>query len=154
MDQKRKNVVLIAIACLLLCVAGYRFWPMAMEARSRAGLSGDPSYSHPKVVSNIGPRKPDPFQDLALTDEQRRKIDDILKASLPPLPPPGQGGSGKPHFVKVVMPMDKIDAVLTPAQREKFRRLRAERQNSSVGMPGGGPNPSGPQLFLSPKDPP
>jgi Spy/CpxP family protein refolding chaperone len=113
-----------------------------------------PAFTRESLTSNVGPRKPDPFQDLALTEEQRRKIDDILKASMPPLPPPNQGGPGKPHLFKVVMPMDKIDAVLTPAQREKFHRLRSERQNSNVGMPGGGPAPSGPQLFLSPKDGP
>jgi Spy/CpxP family protein refolding chaperone len=149
MNQQRRNAALVAIACLLLLVAAYRFGSMAMDARSRAELNSDHSQFHPKIVSHVGPQRPDPFKDLDLTDEQRRKIDDILKANLPKLPPPDQGGPSKPHFFKLTIPMDKIRAVLTPAQREKFDRMHAGNQKAVMGMPGGAPGSFGSQPGLS-----
>jgi Spy/CpxP family protein refolding chaperone len=115
-----KNWVLAAVACLLLLVAGYRFWSMLADARSRTEINAHSTLIEQKIVSNVGPHHPDPLAELDLTDEQRRKIDDILKASLPPPPSPDKAGGSGPHLVRIRFPAEKIRAVLTPEQRQKF----------------------------------
>jgi len=152
MNQQGKNALLAFIACLLLLVAGSRFWSMAVVANHRAELSSHSSQIQQRIVSHVdpqgaGPQRPNPFADLNLTEDQRRKIDDILDANIPKLPPPGKGG---PVRFRIKLPMDKISKVLTAEQMQKFDRMHHGIKGAGPGLPGGEANPDspGPHMFI------
>jgi hypothetical protein len=107
MNERKKTIGLIVLCCLLFLFAGARFWSMAADSRQQDETNSRTSPIQQRIVSNVGPHlmKMDPFQDLGLSSEQRRKIDEIINASMPKLPPPGAGGSpGRRHVLITIGP--------------------------------------------------
>lgn len=174
MNQRGRNIALIAVAIVLMLFAGSRFWSAASDWRAQAEINQHPPAIQHKIVAHAGPQRPDPFRDLNLTDEQRRKIDDIMQESLPnpppgesrpgPVsmvlgsrrlpnpPPPGEAGSPGPRVFKISFPEDKIRAVLTPEQRAKFdemhRRMKSQGgRRFQLGGPDA-PPPGGPPMLI------
>ena len=139
MDDRKKTIGMIVLCCLLFLFAGVRFWSMAADSRQQAELNSRNSPIQQRIVSKYGPPKmeKDPFGELDLTAEQRRKIDDIMNSSMPKkLPAPGPN-----HVVRMTLPMDKIRAILTPEQQRKFDQMHSE--SGKPGDTSGGPMVTG-----------
>jgi Spy/CpxP family protein refolding chaperone len=165
MDDRKKTIGMIVLCCLLFLFVGVRFWSMATASRQQEELNSRSSPIQQRIVSRVGPPRmalKDPFGELGLTAEQRRKIDDIMNASMTELPPSGAGGGARrnvlftmgagpvppgpgealtaapgpngPHVVRITLPMDKIRAILSPEQQRKFDQMHQMRIGS-----GGGP---------------
>lgn len=95
----------------------------------------------------FGPSADDLQRDLALTDEQREKVDAILRAAMEGVRArieEARAGGGPPAFDWQAMRTEieklfnenaeKIKAVLTPDQQEKFGKLVEDRRRMMQGL--------------------
>ena len=121
MDDRKKTIGMVVLCCLLFLFAGVRFWSMAADSRQQAELNSRNSPIQQRIVSKYEPPRmalKDPFGELGLTAEQRRKIDDIMNSSVSKLPPPdaGEGAHRNVFFTMGAGPMSsRPGKVLTAA---------------------------------------
>jgi Spy/CpxP family protein refolding chaperone len=126
MKLSRNHVLLIA-ACVLMLIAGARFWSQAAQQKTEAAASGKVSRAGERITTTTGgpggksmmQMHGDPFENLGLTPDQRKKVDALLAASTE-VKTSSDGHGHMMKKVKIHIPREKLHAILTPEQVKKL----------------------------------
>lgn len=123
METRRRNVIMAAVALLLLLFAVVLVAPTFARWRHHGQVEEHAAFASPKVLSPHGAigEHGGPLADLHLSAEQEKQIHSMMRETIQQEREKGPQSDGK---VTIRIPIERIRSILTPEQR----RILAEKE--------------------------
>jgi len=134
METRRKNMMLAAVALLLLIFAAVLVAPTFARWRHHAQVEEHAALFAPKVITPHGAmgEHGGPLTDLNLSPEQEKQIHTMMKETIQQERAKGPHPDGK---VTIRMPIDRLRSILTPEQRRLLDE-KEKKMKEYFAMPG------------------
>ena len=144
-NKKQITIVAISLTCLGLLGLGLNVWNSNQQAaadqaslKSQKAAISKSATSRQGQPNNLGMMPMgNPFEDLGLSAEQQTKIDALMKDMPQPTFEAGKMPNPEVMQEKFKEHQAKIDAILTPEQRQKLQTKRPDPALMQGNFPGG-----------------